>query len=132
MKTCGDCKASKSLEEFYNVASSPDGKHRYCKQCCKVHRAQARVHKRDKKKGVSNRQQYRARVEHGHTEVDTISLAKLYRRDKGICALCLLYVESNLASIDHIIPLMRGGKHVWSNVQLAHIKCNKKKGVRAR
>ena len=31
-------------------------------------------------------------------------------------------------SIDHIIPLSRGGEHNWSNVQIAHIGCNIKKG----
>ena len=27
-------------------------------------------------------------------------------------------------SIDHIIPISKGGQHTWDNVQLAHMICN--------
>ena len=30
-------------------------------------------------------------------------------------------------SIDHIIPLAKGGTHTWVNVQAAHFLCNSKK-----
>lgn len=67
-----------------------------------------------------------------------ISLLKLAERDKGICQICGLEVrwddieEKDQAiiagdyypSIDHIIPLSKGGMHSWDNVQLAHRKCN--------
>ncbi len=33
-------------------------------------------------------------------------------------------------SIDHIVPMARGGGHVWSNVQVAHMICNSRKGDR--
>lgn len=32
-------------------------------------------------------------------------------------------------SIDHIIPMSKGGGHVWNNVQVAHRSCNTKKGA---
>lgn len=31
------------------------------------------------------------------------------------------------ASLDHVIPLSRGGQHVWSNVKPAHCLCNELK-----
>jgi 5-methylcytosine-specific restriction endonuclease McrA len=31
-------------------------------------------------------------------------------------------------SIDHIVPMSKGGDHVWNNVQVAHIICNSYKG----
>ena len=31
-------------------------------------------------------------------------------------------------SIDHIIAMVNGGGHIWSNVQLAHMMCNSEKG----
>ena len=34
------------------------------------------------------------------------------------------------ASIDHIVPLSRGGKHEIANVQLAHDRCNRSKNNR--
>ena len=27
-------------------------------------------------------------------------------------------------TLDHIIPLSKGGTHTWDNVQLAHMSCN--------
>ena len=33
-------------------------------------------------------------------------------------------VGPNYPSIDHLIPVARGGLHAWSNVRLAHFKCN--------
>jgi len=32
------------------------------------------------------------------------------------------------ATIDHIIPLSKGGLHMMSNCQLAHRRCNSYKG----
>lgn len=73
-----------------------------------------------------------------------ISLDRLYSRDKGICYICggkcdfKDYVERNghfiagpkYPSIDHVIPLSKGGKHSWENVKLAHHRCNTLKSNR--
>lgn len=68
-----------------------------------------------------------------------ITLEKLYIRDKGICYICnerCNYDDYKLTnegyfiaglkypSIDHIIPLNKGGTHTWNNVKLAHFICN--------
>lgn len=79
-------------------------------------------------------------------EVDAnISLPKLAKRDKNICAICGEAVDWNdtykakdgrtvclgsYPSIDHIIPISLGGLHAWNNVQLAHRRCNSLKGNR--
>lgn len=61
----------------------------------------------------------------------------IYERDSGICGLCEQPVDPTLrwpdllsATIDHIIPLARGGVHGPDNVQLAHMRCNSSKGAR--
>jgi hypothetical protein len=61
----------------------------------------------------------------------SITLGKLIKRDKGRCALCgkkvNIKVHSNheyYPSIDHILPVSKGGTHTWHNVQLAHRRCN--------
>lgn len=61
----------------------------------------------------------------------TITLKELYERDKGICWICGrecdYEADSNsnyYPSIDHVIPLSRGGVHSWENVKLAHRICN--------
>lgn len=33
-------------------------------------------------------------------------------------------------TLDHVIPLSKGGEHVWSNVRPAHYRCNMDKGDR--
>lgn len=67
-----------------------------------------------------------------------ISLESLYERDKGICYICggqcdfkdyqrvngYFISGHDYPSIDHIIPLARGGMHAWNNVKLAHHHCN--------
>lgn len=70
-----------------------------------------------------------------------ITLSKLYERDNGICYLCgcecdysdcdtdnnIFRVGKKYPSIDHIIPISKGGTHSWDNIKLAHISCNSKK-----
>lgn len=66
-----------------------------------------------------------------------ITLEALYRRDSGVCYLCGkpcdwsdkdgVTVGPNYPSIDHLIPVSRGGFHAWDNVRLAHFSCNVKK-----
>ena len=64
---------------------------------------------------------------------EAITVKRLIVRDKGKCQLCGCRVTirrnqneypDNLATIDHIIPIAKGGVHDWSNVQLACWKCN--------
>lgn len=68
-----------------------------------------------------------------------ISLERLYKRDKGICYLCNekcdysdikitkdghKYAGGTYPSTDHVMPVTHGGLHAWSNVRLAHHRCN--------
>lgn len=59
---------------------------------------------------------------------DLIHLDELYQRDNGICGICNESCPREVASMDHIVPISRGGPHIWSNVQLAHHVCNSRKG----
>ena len=61
-----------------------------------------------------------------------ISWRTVGARDSWICHLCLKKVPQQPgkakrpkgATVDHLIPLARGGLHVWANVALAHNRCN--------
>lgn len=68
-----------------------------------------------------------------------INIYKLMRKDKNICQICGKAVNKEdyhynedghfvagpeYPSIDHIIPVAKGGTHTWDNVQLAHRHCN--------
>lgn len=61
---------------------------------------------------------------------DVLPLNKknLYMRDKGICAYCGEWITFSKATVDHIVPKSRGGKHRWKNVVLSCMPCNTKKG----
>ncbi len=129
MKQCIGCKEHKEENAYYKATTTEDGLNRYCKNCCKVNRALESVRRRDRKSKISFRQRHRARVL-GVACDDTITLSKLYRRDKGTCSLCKEWVKPRHASIDHTQPLSKGGTHIWGNVQLVHLVCNLRKGNR--
>lgn len=63
--------------------------------------------------------------------------ALIFERDSWVCQLCLLPIDPTLngrhpmsKSIDHRIPLSRGGADTEANVQAAHLGCNSRKGAR--
>lgn len=69
------------------------------------------------------------------TEFDeTITLKALRARDKDICQICGEpvndkdikdgHIRKRYPTLDHIIPLSKGGSHTWDNIQLAHMGCN--------
>ena len=75
---------------------------------------------------------------HGCEWESGVTLSKLIRRDGLTCALCGEPCDMNdksygngsgplYPSMDHIIPISKGGGHTWSNVQVAHIICNVRK-----
>ena len=68
-----------------------------------------------------------------------ISLDKLIKRDKNICHICggkcskkdyrvdnkgSFIAGNSYPSIDHLLPVSKGGTHTWDNVKLAHMYCN--------
>jgi 5-methylcytosine-specific restriction endonuclease McrA len=60
--------------------------------------------------------------------VEKIDRGQVYLRDNGICGICNLPVPLHEVTLDHIIPLARGGEHSYRNIQLAHRSCNSSKG----
>lgn len=59
----------------------------------------------------------------------------VFERDRWICQICLRPIDRELPSgnrmaptIDHIIPISRGGSHIPGNCQSAHLLCNASKG----
>lgn len=69
---------------------------------------------------------------------EPVILAEIAERDAWVCGLCERPVDAELAypdpmskSLDHIVPLTKGGEHDPSNAQLAHLRCNVSKGNRA-
>lgn len=73
----------------------------------------------------------RGKIKKNGTVDYSISLQRLVKRDKYICHICGKTVDmaadtnaSTYGSIDHVIPISKGGTHTWDNVMLAHRDCN--------
>lgn len=67
---------------------------------------------------------------------EEVNRRTVYERDNWTCGLCgdaidpqCKWPDEWCASIDHIIPMSKGGGHLYSNVQAAHWWCNTMKGV---
>lgn len=131
MRQCVSCGNQKPLKEFYKAsgATALNGYNRYCKHCCKVNRALEAVRKRDKSSKITVRQYYRA-VSLGVEIEDGISLAIVFKRSLGICGLCGEWVPPGDASMDHVQPISKGGKHRLDNLQITHLVCNLRKGAK--
>lgn len=72
------------------------------------------------------------------------TLVALFEKYKGICYLCgeacdwkdgkwengVFKVGGKYPSREHVLPLSKGGDDTWSNLRLAHVSCNSKKGAK--
>ena len=56
------------------------------------------------------------------------TLQTIYERDSATCWLCLLWVEEEDASVDHVLPRSMGGTRAMRNLRLAHKLCNQMRG----
>lgn len=74
-----------------------------------------------------------------------ISIERLIKRDGSTCYLCgykcdtkdyivteggTIITGEDYPSIEHVIPVSKGGTHTWDNVKVAHRGCNNLKGVK--
>ena len=51
----------------------------------------------------------------------------IYVRDKGRCGICGQFVPPNAYTIDHIVPISKGGTYDYSNLQCCCSACNRMK-----
>lgn len=69
--------------------------------------------------------------------VERVVPSVVYERDSWSCRICGDPIPKDAkspdplsASVDHRIPLSRGGEHSYSNCQASHLRCNVSKGNR--
>lgn len=62
---------------------------------------------------------------------------EIFERDKWKCCVCKKKVDQTLVhphpkspSLEHLVPLSRGGKHCATNVALSHLTCNLTKSTK--
>lgn len=92
------------------------------------------------KRHANKKKDLRRRKTKANGDVDySITLPKLMAKEKNTCYLCGLecdkddhrhdsngnfIVGPNYPSVEHVIPISKGGTHTWDNVKLAHHYCN--------
>lgn len=97
------------------------------------------------KKSNNKRREIKRRRKIQQAMIDNdITVPGLYKRDAGICYICGRPCRLDdytvregtkicgdwYPSIDHVVPLSKGGEHSWDNVKLAHRICNSRKSDR--
>lgn len=116
-KECEECG-----KIFYDDSYSTSRK--YCSDSCS--------NKSQNRRKEAKRRGYRSKI----------SLSKLYKRDNGRCYICgcscnyedhqviggAFVVGPSYPTVEHVIPLCKGGTDSWDNVKLACHSCNSKKG----
>lgn len=88
-----------------------------------------------KNSSITGKQNRRAKMK--DVFVESVDLAIVSERDNWICGICNHSVSKlrdrnlvDIASLDHIIPISKGGEHSYANTQLAHLSCNIRKGAK--
>lgn len=106
----------------------------YCSESC---RKRARWKRREKSLGSHGSHVKRAK-RYGVEYDRSITLNKLIKRDGMTCYICGKTCTKDdkrwgtfgpdYPTIDHVIPLCKGGTHTWDNVRIACGECNDAKG----
>lgn len=95
----------------------------------------AKAHKRSKQPSKNHRKRIRM---YGGEYDCSVTLKRLIERDGLRCKICGEMCDPNdhrwskwfgplYPTLDHVIPLSKGGGHTWDNVQVAHAICNSAK-----
>ena len=157
MKFCSRCKLEKSKSEFSKHSRSPDGLNSQCKQCrnqtCQEslnrHRDHRRLYlhtryhsnKRERLKLIKRRWKERhpdevrlhKRISQRRRQTRMIGTitAKQWKQILlfygRACAICHIPESEVPLTIDHFIPISKGGNNYWYNVWPLCLSCNSKK-----
>lgn len=128
--TCADC-----AEPMWSGPTSlPQGEAR-CTSCRSAPVFRELLRQRRAGRQRQYRHQRRALAVGGLSERYTMD--ELFERDGGGCGICGEDVDRTLRhpsllspSIDHVLPISRGGTDMKANVQITHLRCNLSKGAR--
>lgn len=133
---------SKRIRNKTSVYKVPEEK--TCKECGLVFKSNNSIKKFCNKSCSKKMQKRNHNLKRNRlltiNEFDTdISLYKLIKKFHSICCLCNKKINKkdyyrdkngffitgpNYPTLDHIVPLSKGGSHTWENIQLAHHICN--------
>lgn len=152
-RTCAKCGETKPLTEYTLIYKNDTKRDRRCKECV---RAVQRANPNNRRRALAwSKQQHADKTEWAKARIkkesirgsrrqaamkaedaDPIKRDEIFARDGFTCQLCsgaLHMAETRphpkSPSIDHIVPLSRGGAHTYDNVQATHLRCNESKNA---
>ena len=131
--TCVMCSALfQSRQTKATCCSTPCARRRIREQVVGTMRPSIRIWPNKQAKWAMANYRRQARLSSGPTE--QIDPLIVFERDGWICQICHHEIDRSAKwphrsspSVDHIVPLSRGGDHTWANVQCAHLGCNSSK-----
>ena len=84
--------------------------------------------------GVPDDTSYRRRCRRHGGKYEFVNKMDVFERDNWICQLCSEPINRDVewphpqsVSLDHRVPLSKGGDHTYDNVQCSHLRCNQSK-----
>lgn len=122
--TCGTmCPGVKTVRPCNNC-TMPTSLGRFCSEPCKdEYNEPALMYRRCSAKRQSV-----------YNKGETVDRLAVFDAHDWICHLCNFPINPDLrmphefaATLDHVVPISRGGQHVWTNLRPAHSICNQNK-----
>jgi 5-methylcytosine-specific restriction endonuclease McrA len=124
-RTCTNCRETKPLGEFY--------RNQWVCTACGIIRLRAWRARYALEHAEEIRQ--KGIINHRLRRVAKVEPAVVFERDGWRCGVCGNPVDPSLkwpnlmaATMDHVVPISKGGPHSYENCQLAHSLCNIRKG----
>lgn len=110
---------------------------RYCSRPCADRAARAEGRRSQGVSRHSNGTSHKERASAYGAVYEPVNRRRVFERDGWLCQLCQQPIDPDLrwpdpgsASLDHVVPISRGGEHSYRNVWAAHLDCNCSKGSR--
>ncbi|MFE7869749.1 HNH endonuclease [Micromonospora humida] len=158
--TCAHCRAPFSLtrsdQRFCSTRCSNAGNTRRCERegCNRPHRAKGLCNRHYKDERYPD-QAYafpddpeakrkrdlakakRRRAAQRRSDAEDVDRDRVGERDGWRCGICHRKVNRRRAypdplspSLDHVVPISRGGPHTYANTRITHLRCNLERGNR--
>lgn len=143
LRLCGDCNQWVALEK-YNMNGHKTGPKSMCRDCERTRNVAWReanpTYWQEWQKAnpqlvrdITNRR----RAQKASGKFEKIDRDIVFERDGYECKLCMKPLDMDAKfphpwspTLDHIIPINKGGDHLYVNLQAAHFRCNTAKGDR--
>lgn len=126
-KCCRKCLKVKSIDDFGYDKRHRDDKKSHCGSCESLYQKAVRI----ADPSIVRREYARRK---GSRYVDRVTIEAVYDKTGGTCYLCDTMVNRDLnhpdplsLSMDHRIPISKGGDHTYENLWATHLRCNLRK-----